>query len=100
MEPPLGRKLNDVFAYAKKDLAAGDTVHHALGGDEVYGMVDSVAHAEAGRGLGIALLEAIEGKHAVLKTAKTRDEALTVDDVELPDTPYHRLLARQEALIG
>jgi predicted homoserine dehydrogenase-like protein len=45
--PPLGKKTNDVYAYAKRDMPAGQIVHHAIGGDEFYGLVNSLAGAAA-----------------------------------------------------
>jgi predicted homoserine dehydrogenase-like protein len=96
--PPLGPKTNDVYAYAKQDLPAGQIIHHAIGGDEVYGMVDSCARAALRDCLPLARLEAIDGRHAVLTRARKRDEPLTSADVEIPDTEYHRMLERQATL--
>ncbi len=97
--PPLGKKRNDVYAYAKKDLQPGETVHHAIGGDEVYGMVNERVIAEEGDGVPFYWLEGMDGLHAKLKAGKAKDEVLTFADVEIPDTPLHRMLREQEALI-
>jgi predicted homoserine dehydrogenase-like protein len=98
ISPPLGKKLNDVYAYAKKDLAPGDTIHHAIGGDEVYSMINESAVATAADAVPFYWLEALEGKHAVLTSAVKKDTALRFSDITLPDTPFHDLLRRQEAL--
>jgi predicted homoserine dehydrogenase-like protein len=96
--PPLGPKTNDVFAYAKQDLPAGQKIHHAIGGDEVYGIVDSCSRAATHECVLLAMLEAIDGRHAVLKRPKKCDEPLTLADVEIPDTAFHQLIERQNAL--
>lgn len=99
ISPPLGRKRNDVYAYAKTDLAAGTVIEHAIGGDEIYGMVNDASLAEADANVPVYWFEAVEGKHAVLKRAVKKDEPVRWDDVELPDTHFHRLLKAQEELI-
>lgn len=43
---PWAGYVTDVYSFAKRDLKAGETLHHTLGSDEVYGMVASVAEAE------------------------------------------------------
>jgi predicted homoserine dehydrogenase-like protein len=101
--PPLGRKTNDVYAYAKQDLPAGQIIHYAIGGDEIYGMIDACANAERHQAVPLSLIEPIEGKdrtqRARLKVAKRKDERLTLSDIEIPDTAYHQLLNRQAALV-
>jgi predicted homoserine dehydrogenase-like protein len=101
--PPLGSKTNDVYAYAKKDLPAGTVIHHALGGDEIYGMINACSNAAGEKGAALSLLEPIcEGAGAwhrtSLKVAKKRDDPISLEDVAIPNTPYHQMLARQAAL--
>ncbi len=99
--PPMGAKLNDVYAYAKQDLPAGQIIHHAIGGDEVYGLVDAAANVAGHDAVAVSLLEPIHGcERARLKVAVKKDQRLRLSDLEIPETPYHALLARQEALIG
>ena len=103
--PPLGPKRNNVYAYAKKDLAPGTLIPHALGSDEVYGLVDTCEHAAARRHVPLERLVVSRDddgvpRHAVVRRAIARDEPLLLEDVEVADTPYHRLLARQAALLG
>lgn len=98
---PFRHELNDVFAYAKKDLEAGTPIEHGIGGDEFYGLVDSIAHAGP-EGLPVCALES-EGhgagaKMAVLKAACKKDEPIRLSDIELPDTVLRRLRAAQAAL--
>jgi predicted homoserine dehydrogenase-like protein len=99
IEPPSTR-LNDVYAYAKKDLKPGDTIHHAIGGDEVYSLVDECARAKARDHVPAYLLEAIGGKTATVKKAIAKDQPLRLSDLEIPSTPYHELLAEQARLLG
>jgi predicted homoserine dehydrogenase-like protein len=99
IEPPSTR-LNDVYAYAKKDLKPGDTIHHAIGGDELYSLVDECSRARARDHVPVYLLEPIEGKTATVKNAVAKDQPLRLSDVEIPSTPYHELLAEQARLLG
>lgn len=99
ISPPLGRKINDVFAYAKQDLKEGQLIHRALGGDEVYGMIDARENAEARNALPVALLQGSGKQCARLKVAKRRDAPLLLSDIEIPRTPFHDLLNRQAELI-
>ncbi len=103
--PPTGPRLNNVFAYAKKDLAPGTLVSHALGGDEVYGLVHTSAHAKAGDQVPLEKLVVSRDnsgtlRHAIISRAIARDQPITFADIDFPDTPYHDLLARQAALAG
>jgi predicted homoserine dehydrogenase-like protein len=96
--PPLGRKLNDVYVYAKQDLRAGATIGHAIGGDEVYGMIRATADAEAEDAVPFYWLESIDGRHAKVKNAKKRDEALRFSDLDIPESDFHVMLRRQAEL--
>ena len=98
--PPLGRKTNDVYAYAKTDLAPGTIIHHAIGGDEIYGLVDATAKAGADENVPVAWFESLEGKYATVNVAKKKDEPLRWAEVTIPDTKFHRLLKEQQALVG
>ncbi|MGI8602018.1 MAG: homoserine dehydrogenase [Verrucomicrobiales bacterium] len=97
---PPEKKRNDVYAFAKQNLSAGQVIHHAIGGDEVYGMIDSCERAEAHAGVPVYLLEPIAGACAHLKVPKKKDEALSLSDLDIPTTPFHDLLKRQAALKG
>lgn len=95
--------LNDVYAYAKRDLTPGTRVEHGIGGDEVYGLVDAAARAGA-EGVPVCWLES-EGHGgsaatAVIHGTYSRDEPIRLSDVTFPDTELHRLLRRQAAIAG
>ena len=98
---PFRHPLNDVFAYAKKDLAAGTRIEHGIGGDEFYGLVDTIAHAGA-EGVPVCALES-EGegpdlKVAVLTAAYQKDQPIRLSDLALPDGTLSRLRREQAAL--
>ena len=98
---PFRHELNDVFAYAKKDLAAGTVIEHGIGGDEFYGLVDSLANAGP-EGVPVCALES-EGhgsgaKMAVLKAAYRKDEPIRLRDIDFPDTALYRMRKLQAAL--
>jgi len=98
---PFRHELNDVFAYAKKDLEIGTRIEHGIGGDEFYGLVDSVAHAGP-QGVPVCSLESEghgpEAKMAVLKAAYKKDEAIRLSDIDFPDTSLLRMRKAQAAL--
>ena len=100
ISPPLGRRTNDVYAYAKQDLAPGTRIEHAIGGDEIYGLVNSTIKAEPDHNVPIYWFEALDGQHAVVNVAKKKDEPLRWSDVTLPDTKLHTLLKAQQKLVG
>lgn len=98
---PSKHYLNDVYAWAKQDLAPGTAIEHGIGGDELYGMVDATANAR-GKGVPVCWLES-EGhgpnaKKAVIKAAYKKDEPIRLEDVEFPDTDLHAMLKRQAEL--
>lgn len=96
--PPPSVRLNDVFAYAKKDLKTGDTIHHAIGGDEVYALVDEAAPAAASNHVPVYWLEPIGGKTATVTKAIAKDTPLRFSDLEIPSTTYLDLLKMQASL--
>ncbi len=98
MTPRAGR-VADVYAYAKQDLPAGRIIEHAIGSDEVYGMIDQAREADAAGRLPQGLLEseAAEEKPRLRRAVK-KDTPLTGDDVELPDTRLRQLFERQRRL--
>jgi predicted homoserine dehydrogenase-like protein len=77
----------DVFAQAKRDLRAGETIEHAIGSDACYGVIDRRDAA----GIPIVLLEA----PSVLHRDVPRDTRITTEDLEMPDVPLTRLWRRQ-----
>ncbi len=99
MTPRAGR-VADVYAYAKQDLPAGRVIEHGIGSDEVYGMVEKAPEADAAGRLPQGVLESEGGgPKPRLARAVKKDAPLSYADVEIPDTPLHRLFERQRRLM-
>lgn len=94
-------RVTDTFAYAKKDLAAGTRVEHAIGSDEVYGLIEEAKPADSANRIPQGVLD-VEGspERPVLKRAVKKDQPLTWDDFDLPATRMLALWEQQKPLIG
>lgn len=94
-------RITDTFAYVKKDLAAGTRIEHAIGSDEVYGLVDVAKTADSANHVPQGVLD-VEGsdERPVLKKAVKKDEPLTWDDIDLPATRMAELWEKQKPLVG
>lgn len=97
LAPPASKK-NDVYAHAKTDLPAGTRIEHAIGGDYLYGMVETTASASARGGLTMSELESEGAEPPVLLRDVKKDQPLVAADVEIPDSELQRLLARQAGI--
>jgi predicted homoserine dehydrogenase-like protein len=97
LTPSHGR-VSDVYAHAKRDVAAGEDVVHGMGGDQFYGLVSRSDEAERQGWVPIALLEAGPDTTARVKRRLLRDQPLTADDVALPDTAVVRLSSLQSTV--
>jgi len=96
-----GGRVTDCFAYAKRDLKPGDRVEHAIGGNEVYGLVDVAKSADAGGHVPQGVLD-IEGspERPVMRRAVAKDQPITWDDIDIPATRMTELWEQQKPLIG
>ncbi|MGK0188265.1 MAG: putative homoserine dehydrogenase-like protein [Verrucomicrobiales bacterium] len=92
---PPPAKLNDVFAFAKTDLAAGTVIDHSIGGDHLYGLVETTESAAQRQAVTIAELESEGGASPRLLRALKKDQPLVRADVEIPDSALQQLLQRQ-----
>jgi predicted homoserine dehydrogenase-like protein len=94
-------RVTDTFAYAKKDNAAGVLVQHAIGGDEIYGLINEAKIADAASMVPQGVLD-IEGikERPVFKRAVKKDEPITWDDIEIPANRMVELWEQQKPLIG
>jgi len=81
----------DVYAYAKCDLAAGDTISHAIGSAEVYGLVEPI-HSDR---IPISLLE----NKTILKAPIQKGEVFTTQHLDLPDCLLTELWRKQQKLL-
>ncbi len=94
-------RVTDTFAYAKKDLKPGDKVDHAIGGDEVYGLIDEAKKADAAGHVPQGVLD-IEGQpeRPVVKRAVAKDQPLTWADIDIPANRMTELWEKQKPLVG
>jgi len=114
LQPWHGR-VADVYAFAKRDLEAGEQVRHGIGGERFYGMIERCDVADEHGWVPIALLEpdaeaggqrqgAIAGEgadsgrntdlvHASLLRDVPRDTPLVRDDIALPNSYLTRRVA-------
>lgn len=97
---PRAGRVADVYAYAKKDLAAGERIGHAIGDDSCYGLVDRSAAADPLGRVPLLLLEGHAGALPRLKRAVPKDQPLTWEDLELPESPLMGRWREQAELLG
>jgi predicted homoserine dehydrogenase-like protein len=89
---PVGPPVVDVVAIAKRDLAAGERLD-GIGGDTVYGQIDTAAGARD-------VLPVAFADHARVTRAVRRDEAVPLDAVELDaEAPIVALRRLQDELL-
>ena len=94
-------RVTDTFAYAKKDLKPGDRVQHAIGGNEVYGLINEAKKADPAKHIpqGVLVVEG-QAQRPVIKNAIKKDQAITWDDVEIPENRMTDLWEQQKPLVG
>lgn len=92
-------RMTDCFAYAKRDLKSGDRVEHAIGSDEVYGLIMEAKPADEANLVPQGVLD-VEGspERPVMKRAVFKDQPISWDDVELPASRMSELWEKQKAL--
>ena len=94
-------RVSDCFAYAKKDMSAGTRVEHAIGSDEVYGLIEEAQPAYAADRMPQGVLDVEESnERPVLKRAVKKDEPLCWDDFNMPASRMVELWNQQMALPG
>ncbi len=88
---PLGKPVVEVVSIAKKDLKAGETLD-GIGGYCCYGECENSSVRQSENLLPIGLADGV-----VLKRDIRQDQALTFDDIELPDDRLtYRLYEQQQ----
>jgi len=91
----------DVYAFAKRDIAAGGVIEHGIGGGQFYGMIESVEVAGKEGLVPIWMIEPdSKGNRATLTDAVSRDGGLTLDSVGFPDSYMHQMATKQRELAG
>jgi predicted homoserine dehydrogenase-like protein len=93
-------RVTDTFAYAKRDLKPGDRVEHAIGGNEVYGLIDEAKNADAANQVPQGVLD-IEDQpeRPVIKRAVPKDQPLTWADIDIPANRMTELWEKQKAIV-
>lgn len=87
-------KLTDVYAFAKRDIPKGFPIHHSIGSDEFYGLIDMRDNAR--ELVPIALLENEGKQRPYLKQSLSKDQPLKWYDVDIPDSDLWKLYQKQE----
>lgn len=94
-------RVTDCYAYAKKDMAAGTRVEHAIGSNEVYGLIEESKLADAAGRMPQGVLDIEESpERPVLKRAVKKDQPLTWDDFDMPASRMVELWSKQKPLVG
>jgi len=89
---PFTKRTSEVYAYTKRELKAGETITHAIGSAEVYGLVEPVNKDR----VPITLMES----PALLVKDLKPNSPITWSDVELEPSKLLDLWREQEALFG
>lgn len=87
---PLGGAVCEVLAVAKRDLQAGERLD-GIGGFCTYGLIDNTSAARSTAALPIGLSEG-----CLLRRNITKDEVLSFDDVDIPDSGLIETLWREQ----
>jgi len=78
-------RVTDTYAYAKRILRPDERVQHAIGSDEVYGLIMEAKAADAAGLVPQGVLDVEDStERPVIKRRVLKDEPLCWDDVELP----------------
>ena len=94
-------RVTDTFAYAKRDLKPGEKVRHAIGGNEIYGLIDEAKKADSTNHVpqGVLTVEG-QARFPVIKRAVKKDQPITWDDIEIPENRMTELWENQKLLVG
>jgi len=91
-------RMTDVYAYAKKDLHPGDKVDHAIGSNEVYGLIDEATKADIAGHVPLGLLVVEDQPESpIVKSAVKKDQPITLEDVVIPANRMAELWATQRS---
>lgn len=93
-------RVTDCYAHAKRALSPGDRVTHAIGSDEVYGLIMTAEEADTENLVPQGLLDIEENdERPVMRRTVERDQPLTWDDIDMPDTRLLKLWRQQKKLL-
>jgi predicted homoserine dehydrogenase-like protein len=99
LEPVFGQPTQ-VIAMAKKDLRKGEQIEGGLGSDHFYGVIEGKKIAEAIHAIPIALIDPEPDKPWRTKRAVPKDEVVTFDDLEIPESTLFHLFKKQQELFN
>lgn len=85
---PRTNRMTDVFAYAKKNLKAGELLD-GVGGFACYGLIENMADQEDGQGLPICLAEDVRVNRAIEKDSKILLSCVEYDPARPDYTTYY-----------
>lgn len=93
-------RMNDVYAYAKRDIVAGEEIRHGIGNDLVYGMVEESKTADTKQQIPQGVLDSTEAPTRTrLATSKKKNEPIFWNDVDLPDGPIQKYYREQQLIV-
>lgn len=94
-------RMTDCYAHGKRPLSPGDRITHAIGSDEVYGLIMASDDADAANLVPQGLLDVEESdERPVVRRAVERDQPLCWDDIDMPDTRLVKLWRQQQGLLS
>ena len=88
--PPM---MTNVFAYAKKNLKAGDLLD-GVGGYACYGLIENMADQKDAEGLPVCLADGVQVKKAVKKDERILLKNVEYDPARLDYAVYYKWVAR------
>jgi predicted homoserine dehydrogenase-like protein len=94
-------RVTDCYAHAKRLLSTGDRITHAIGSDEVYGLIMAAETADEAGLVPQGLLDVEDGdERPVLRRKVEQDEPLTWGDLDMPPTRLLDLWNQQNTLLA
>ena len=97
----LGSEASYQFEFSDiSSVGRGKVAAVRIGGDGVYGLIDTTENGESMNQVPIGLLESDGEKHARVIRDVARDQVVTFEDIELPDSRLVQLFNLQQEQIG
>ena len=97
LKPIFGQPTH-VIAMAKKNLKKGEAINGGIGSDHFYGLIERREVAETFLAIPITLIDPEPNNPCRMKRDVAKDEVVTFDDLEIPDSYLLQLYRRQQEL--
>ncbi len=97
LEPVFGQPTH-VIALAKKALSKGEHIECGIGSDYFYGVIERKETADALGAIPIALIDPEPAHPWRMKRAVQKDEVVTFDDLDIPESTLYCLFKKQQEL--